>query len=161
MKTWLILILTCSCLAAAEKGCLLPPEGWENAPIESLSPRIQAAFVLKKWQRFRPSINLSVEPLSASLEEYVQAVRHLHEQHPSTRWRYLGSMDTGAGLGALTELDMTTEWGDVRMLQLLIVREGNAYTVTGAALKSDFPKYYKIFHKTLKNFHCLPLEDTP
>lgn len=129
---------------------LTPPSDWEIASDPSLSPRIEVAFVKKNTSRFRPSLNLTTEKVNLSLDEYVGAVRKLYSTEHHTRWRYLGSYATAAGPAALTELDVDTEWGPVRMLQLLLVKEGTAYIVTGATLKEESFQYYQTFRAIFK-----------
>ncbi|MBS0604435.1 MAG: hypothetical protein JSS60_05275 [Verrucomicrobia bacterium] len=133
---------------AAETGAssqcfFTPPQGWEIADPKSLSPRVKIAFLKNTGKGFCPSINLAVEPTQVSLNEYLKAVRAIHEQDRSNHWRALGKVRTSAGLAQLTEIDSTTEWGPIRMLQLIFIKEGRAYVLTAAALKEEFSNFYK------------------
>jgi hypothetical protein len=120
-----------------------PPQGWEIADPKSLSPRVKIAFLKKVGSGFCPSMNLAIEETSVSLQEYLKAVKSIHEQDRSNRWRQLGKVHTQAGLAQLTEIDSKTEWGAVRILQLILLKEERAYVLTASALKEDFSDYYR------------------
>lgn len=130
----------------------IPPNSWEVADPRSLSPKVKIAFLKNTGKGFCPSINLAIEETDASLTEYLKAVRSIHEQDRSNHWRMLGKVRTGAGLAQLTEIDSMTEWGAVRLLQLIFVKEGSAYVLTAAALKEDFPNYYKVIQSAFRSF---------
>jgi len=119
---------------------------------KALSPRVLAGFVKKSKAGFCPSMNLSIEQVDLPLHKYVQEVKKLHEKDRTTRWRDLGSIKTGAGLARLTEIDSKSKWGDVRMLQMILVKEGKAYILTTAAPKEDFATFYPEIKKSLSSF---------
>lgn len=120
-----------------------PPSGWEIADPRSHSSRVKMAFLKSSGNGFCPSINLAIEETPVSLSEYLKAVKAIHEQDRSNHWRALGKVKTNAGLAQLTEIDSKTEWGPVRILQLIFLKEGHAYVVTASALRDDFSNYYK------------------
>lgn len=136
--------------ACAELCYLIPPSGWEIASTTS-SSNVRVAFVKKTKGSFRPSLNLTTEQVNISPEKYLKAVQKLHEADHQTQWRYLGQIHTPHGTGELTELDVSAEWGDVRMLQLILFRNHIAYIVTAASLKKDFPDHYKDFYSVFQN----------
>lgn len=130
--------------SAAQIYCFFtPPQGWEIADPKSLSPRVKMAFFKNTKKGFCPSINLAIEETPVSLTEYLKAVRTIHEQDRSNCWRALGKVRTAAGLAQLTEIDASTEWGPIRILQLILLKDGSAYVITAAALKEEFSNYYK------------------
>lgn len=120
-----------------------PPAGWDIADPRSLSPRVKIAFLKSTSNGFCPSINLAVEETSVSLNEYLKAVKMIHEQDRSNHWRALGKVKTNAGLAQLTEIDSKTEWGAIRILQLIFLKDGQAYVITASALREEFSNYYK------------------
>jgi len=120
-----------------------PPQNWEMANPSTLSPRVKIAFMKPTLSGFCPSINLSIESTSVSLPEYIKAVKSIHEQDRNNHWRALGKVHTEAGVAQLTQIDTPSEWGTIRMLQLIFLKEGSAYLLTAAALKSEFSKFYK------------------
>jgi hypothetical protein len=169
---WILILLTASSLAtiqplaakihstpvekAAETAvtslCFFkPPQGWEIADPKDLSPRVKIAFLTNTGKGFCPSINLTVEKTSVSLPDYLKAVRSIHEQNRNNQWRALGRVRTEAGLAQLTEIDTTTEWGPVRMLQLILLKDGHAYVLTAAALREEFSNYYKEFQAAFRS----------
>lgn len=132
-----------------------PPSGWLVGDPKQLSGRVQISF-LKKQEGFCPSINLAVEPTDVSQEEYIQIVQSIHENHHADRWRRLGKVPALAGNCDLTELDMTTEWGPVRLLQLILVRDGCAYIMTAAATKKEIASYYGDFQACFRSLQMTP-----
>ncbi len=83
-----------------------------------------------------------MEETSASLSEYLKAVKAIHEQGKH-QWRALGKVRTNAGLAQLTEMDSGSEWGPIRILQLILIKDGSAYVLTAAALREEFAEYYQ------------------
>jgi hypothetical protein len=129
----------------------IPPDGWEIADPRSLSPRIKIAFLKNTGKGFCPSINLAVEETSVSLSDYLKAVRAIHEQDRSNQWRALGKVRTEAGLAQLTEINSTSEWGPIRILQLIFLKDGRAYVLTAAALREEFSNFYKDIQSTFRS----------
>ena len=130
----------------------VPPKGWEIADPAALSPRVKIGFLKNTNKGFCPSINLAVEETDVSLADYLKAVKAIHEQNRDTRWRALGKVRTGSGLAQLTEIDTATEWGPVRMLQLISIKDGNAYVLTAAALREEFSNFYKEVQAAFRSF---------
>jgi len=130
-------------LAAPSQCFFIPPQGWEIADQSILSPRVKIAFIKNTGKGFCPSLNLAIESTQVSLVDYLKSVKAIHEQNRSNHWRQLGKVRTPAGLAQLTEMDSTTEWGPIRILQLILVKEGHAYVLTAAALKEEFSNFYK------------------
>jgi len=132
-----------------------PPEGWECAFPDKLSPCVQVGFLGKGSTPFRPSINLAIEEVNVNLKEYVKAVKGVHLAEKGTVWRDLGKFKTRAGEGRLTEISTTSPLGSIKMLQMIVVAGKTAYILTGASIKEDFLKFHDIFSKT---FQSLRLE---
>lgn len=130
----------------------MPPKNWEIVDAHSLSPKVVIGFLEKSKKGFCPSINLAIEPVNTTLSEYVQAVKNLHEQDRTTRWRDLGKLKTRAGIARLTEIDTKSKWGDVRLLQMLFVKDGSAYVLTAAASKEDFASFYSEIKHSFASF---------
>jgi hypothetical protein len=129
----------------------LPPKDWEIADPKTLSPKVKIAFIKNTGKGFCPSINLAVEQTQTLPAEYLKAVKNIHEQDRTSRWRTLGKVRTTAGLAQLTEIDSTTEWGPIRLLQLILVKEGSAYVLTAAALKEEFSDFYREFQSAFRS----------
>jgi len=133
-----------------------PPSGWECALPDNLSPCIQIGFLGKGSTSFRPSVNLAIEEVDVGLKEYVKAVKAIHLAASGTTWRDLGKFKTRSGEGRLAEIGTATPLGPVRMLQAIVVSNGRAYIMTGAAIKDDFLKFQETFIQT---FQSLRLSD--
>ncbi len=48
------------------------------------------------------------------------------------------------------QLDTKTEWGNVRMMHVMLVKNGTVYILTAAALQEEFPEFYKDFFNAMK-----------
>jgi hypothetical protein len=130
----------------------IPPENWDIADPRTLSPKVKMAFLKNNGKGFCPSINLAIEETDVSLTDYLKAVKAIHEQDRNNHWRSLGKVRTAAGLAQLTEIDSTTEWGLVRILQLVLIKDKHAYVLTAAALKEEMSNYYKDIQSAFRSF---------
>jgi hypothetical protein len=97
-------------------------------------------------------LNLATEEVDLCIEDYLRVIQRLHEKEPGNRWRSLGKITTSAGDAHLTEIDTKTQWGPVRMLQMVLLRDKTAYILTAAALKSEVGQYYKSFQEAFHSF---------
>ncbi|MDE3045825.1 MAG: hypothetical protein KGJ02_04180 [Verrucomicrobiota bacterium] len=121
-----------------------PPPEWQAAQPKNLSEHVQIGFVTKgSSSDFCPSINLATEAVDCSLKEYVKAVKGIHLSQPNTQWRDLGQLKTKGGAGQLTEITNPSPWGDILMLQAIVVKDKIAYILTAATLKKEFPARQK------------------
>lgn len=151
------LIIFLSCAFFSFTHCFfIPPKGWDIADPNSLSPRVKMAFLKNTGKGFCPSINLAVEETSATLPEYLKAVRAIHEQDRHNQWRLLGKVKTHAGLAQLTEIDSTTQWGPIRILQLILMKDNHAYVMTAAALKEEFSSFYQAVQTAFRSLSLTP-----
>lgn len=153
-KAILFLCLTLSTLCSNEKEffCYFdPPSDWDCADPKALSSLVQVGFVGKGKKLFRPSLNLALEEIDCGMKEYLKAVKEIHESDPHTRWRDLGALRTKAGEARLTEISRKTKWGDVRMLQSILIHQNKAYILTGAVLRDEFSEQYKPLLKAMRS----------
>lgn len=132
-----------------------PPQGWECAFPENLSPCIQIGFLGKGSTAFRPSVNMAIEEIDVGLQQYLKAVKAIHAEEPGTTWRDLGKFNTRAGVGRLTEICTTSHLGPVKMLQMIVVSGKAAYILTGASIKDDFLRFQETFMKTFQSFRLM------
>jgi hypothetical protein len=139
-------------LAAADYSFFIPPKDWELANPEKLSPRVKMGFIGSTKKELRPSVNLAMEEVDVSMNDYVAAVKKIHESDPNNRWRDLGKFSTPAGEARLTEIEAKSEWGDVRLLQLIILKNKTAYIITASALKEEFSRFYQEFQSVFRSF---------
>src|SRR5207253_2333301 len=92
---------------------------------------------------FRPSINYAVEETDVSLKEYIKSVKEIQMADSSSKWRDLGRFAMKGGTGRLTEMASQSAWGEIKILQAILVKDKKAHILTTAILKEDFPKYQK------------------
>lgn len=118
-----------------------PPESWECAIPEKLSESVQIGFLGKGKRELPPSINLATEKTDCSLKEYVKIVKELHEKEMHISWRDLGDFTFRAGKGRLGEITASSPFGEIKMLQGILVKDGWAYVLTGSALREEFPEF--------------------
>jgi hypothetical protein len=137
MNHLLCLLFLAYLSSASAIAYFTPPSGWEGAQPKHLSPHVHVGFLGKGKSDFRPSINFASEEVDVSLKDYVKAVKELHKADPNMKWRDLGKFVSKAGEGRLAEIGTTSPWGDVRLLQLIVVKDKMAYILTGSALKSE------------------------
>ncbi|MBS0620778.1 MAG: hypothetical protein JSS61_04895 [Verrucomicrobia bacterium] len=152
MRIVLSLLFLCTSAYADPISYFLPPSQWQIAPPEKLSSRVKMAFMKKTSSGLCPSINLAVERTDATLGEYLKAVKETYERDRNKHWRALGKVKTAAGLAQLTEVDLPSEWGPVRILQQIFLKEGHAYILTAAALREEFAEHYKEIQTSFRSF---------
>lgn len=143
------LFLNASLSALAPTCFFIPPEKWSTVAPEALSPLVKVGFVGPAQQGFCPSINLAIEKVKCSLQEYLDVVKKIHKTNRHKDWNYLGTFPTKAGDAALTQIDLPSSLGPMRMLQMIYLKDGTAYILTAAALKKEFvnllPTFKKVF----------------
>lgn len=128
----------------------VPPKGWKMAASDRLPPHVKAMVIGKGARDFPPSINLSTEEFSGSLQDYLMIIKKINSSQGS-EWKSLGKIQTPSGQASLSQADILTEWGPVRMMHVILERNGIIYILTAASLKEEFPKFYKMFFETFKS----------
>ncbi len=133
-----------------------PPAGWQCAKPRNLSQHVQVGFIGKGSTQFHPSINLATEEIEVSLKEYVKDVKEIHLSDKNTTWRDLGSFAMKGGVGRLTEITSPSAWGEVKMLQAILVQGKMAYILTAAVLKKEYPNFQKEILESLQSLSLQP-----
>ncbi len=138
--------------ALEEPGALLftPPEGWSVADPSQLPPRVKVMVIGKGAANYPPSMNLGMEPYKGTVNDYLKSVKAINDSHGS-EWKNLGMITTQAGNASLSQVDMTTQWGDVRLMHVILKKDGILYVLTAAALKSEFSTFYKDFFAAFRS----------
>lgn len=129
-----------------------PPDDWEFAHPTAHSSFVKVGFLGKGSTPFRPSINMAIEIIDVNAKEYLKAVKEIHLAEPETSWRDLGRFTTKAGEARLTEITNQGAAGEIKMLQMILVKGSYAYILTGAAIKQDYLNMQGIFTKTFQSF---------
>ncbi len=137
---------------AQEPGSVMfnPPDGWHLANPKALPPSVKLMVVGSGNNDFPPSINLGTEKIEGDLKNYLKTIKSINDSQGSD-WKDLGTIRTQAGTASLSQVDAKTEWGEVRMMHVILVKETTAYILTAAALKEEFPKFYKEFFKSMRS----------
>lgn len=133
-------------------GALLftPPEGWYVSDPKILPKRVKVMVIGKGLSEYPPSINLGMEPYKNTVKDYLKTVKAINEAQGS-EWKDLGNIQTQAGNASLSQVDLKTEWGDVRLMHVILQKSGMLYVITAAALKDEFPVYYKDFFTAFRS----------
>ena len=155
---FVILLLTSAHLISAESPTagselevqFVPPAGWRFAEKQEELKSVQLIVVGKGSHEFPPSINLSTEKYTGTLKDYLKIVKSLNEKQGS-QWKDLGSIQTEAGPASLSQIDMKTSWGEVREMHVILSKNQMIYILTAAALKEEFPKFYKDFFQAMRS----------
>lgn len=129
-----------------------PPEGWRVAEAAQLPPHVKVMVVGKGNHVFAPSLNLTVEPFKGTLKQYLKIVKAINDSKGAT-WQDLGTIRTQAGNANLSQVDVKTEWGDSRMMHVILLKNNNVYILTAAALKDEFSQFYKEFFSSLRSLN--------
>lgn len=127
-----------------------PPEGWRVADANSLPKSVKIMVVGSGSGNFPPSMNLGTEKFSGTMKDYLKKIKEINSAK-GLSWKSLGTLKTEAGVASLSQVDNHTEWGDVRMMHVMIKNGDTMYILTGAALKEEFPKFYSEFFKAFKS----------
>lgn len=130
-----------------------PPPGWNLADPKSvnLPPRVQVMVIGKGASTFPPSMNLSSEPYQGTLKQYLQIVKGINQEKGS-EWKDLGQIRTQAGPASLSQVDTKSQWGEVRLMHTILLKNGKIYILTASALKSEFSLYYQDFFNAMRSF---------
>jgi hypothetical protein len=131
-----------------------PPEGWVMADVSMLPPSVRVMVVGKPHSILPPSINLATEPYQGTLKQYLKTIKKMNEAkgHP---WKDLGTIRTKAGTGSLSQVDFPSKWGDMRMMHVILVRNGHVYILSASSLKSEFPLFYNAFFSSLRSLRIV------
>ncbi|MBA3720976.1 MAG: hypothetical protein H0W88_01075 [Parachlamydiaceae bacterium] len=127
-----------------------PPPSWNVADSSSLPPSVKIMVVGKGDKTFPPSLNLSTEPYKGSLKQYLRIVKSMNDSQGYV-WKDLGSITTEAGPANLSQVDTKNQWGDVRLMHVILIKNGKVYILTASALKDEFPKFYQEFFKSMRS----------
>lgn len=127
-----------------------PPAGWRMADPKLLPERVRIMVVGQGPSAFPPSMNLSLEPYSGSLKEYLKIIKNMNDAQ-GFEWKDLGTIRTEAGTASLSQVDTKTEWGSVRLMHVILLKNGTIYILTASALKDEFSQFYKDFFASMRS----------
>lgn len=128
----------------------MPPKGWKSAESNQLSSRVKTMVVGTSAKGYPPSINLATENYSGTLKEYLKIIKSINDSK-GTLWKNLGNISTDAGIGNLSQVESKTQWGDIRMMHVVLLKDGVIYILTATALRDEFSTVYKDFFKAFRS----------
>lgn len=140
----------------AEEGIVFftPPTGWMLADQASLPGRVKTMVIGKGPSNFPPSINLSSEPYKGTLKQYLKIVKNMNTAQ-GYEWKDLGSIQTQAGAASLSQVDTKSQWGTIRLMHVIVVKNGNVYILTASAMKDEFSIFYNEFFKAMRSLRIV------
>jgi len=128
-----------------------PPEGWHMAEESSLSKRVKVMVIGTSAKGFPPSINMAVEDnFKGSVQQYMKVVKSICDNKGNT-FKNLGTIKTDAGIGNLSQVDAKSAYGPLRMMHVILIKDGTVYIATATALAEEFPLFYGAFFKAFKS----------
>lgn len=127
-----------------------PPSGWRLADTNALPSSVKVMVIGKGKSPFPPSMNLAMQPYKKSLQQYLKTVKAINASQDA-EWKDLGSIQTEAGPASLSQVDRKTEWGEERMMHVILLKNEQIYILTASALKEEFPQFYKDFFAAMKS----------
>jgi hypothetical protein len=127
-----------------------PPANWLRADSNILPTHVRVMVVGKAPSSFPPSLNLSCEPYQGTLKQYLKIVKNMNAAK-GYEWKDLGNIQTQAGIGNLSQVDTKTQWGDVRLMHVILIKNGNVYILTASALKEEFSIFYNQFFAAMRS----------
>lgn len=127
-----------------------PPKGWRFADTTTLPPSVKTMVIGKGNSEFPPSINLGTETYHGTLKHYLKRIKDINTSQ-GAEWKDLGMIRTEAGDASLSQVDTKTQWGNVRMMHVILHKEGTIYILTAASLKDEFSTFYKDFFTSLRS----------
>lgn len=127
-----------------------PPQDWKGVDPSVLPEHVKIMVVGKGNKELPPSINLGYEEYKGSLKDYLKIVKELNKSQGDP-WVDLGTIETKSGPASLSQVDMASEWGTVRQMHVILLKNGVIYILTAAALKEEFPKFYPVFFESIKS----------
>lgn len=127
-----------------------PPPGWRFGELNPLLPSVKVVVVGKGQHELPPSMTLGTESYRGSLKDYLKIVKTINDAQGGD-WKDLGAIRTEAGEASLSQLDTKTEWGEMRMMHVILLKNETIYILTAAALKDEFPKFYKDFFQSMRS----------
>jgi hypothetical protein len=142
--------LTDDALPSAENLVFTPPTGWRNADKAALPQQVHLMIVGKGAHEFPPSITLASEPYQGSVKDYLKVVKKLSISK-GNQWKDLGNIRTEAGNASLSQTDSQSQWGGVKMMHVILKKDDTMYILTAAALKEEFPTFYKEIFASLRS----------
>ncbi len=152
---YFLTFLACGICSAKDYHFFVPPNKWKLVDPKQLSPMVEVCFFGKGKTAFHPSINIATEEIDIPGSEYVSIVVKMHRDDPNIEFRELGKIKTKSNIADLFELTTKTNFGPVKMLQAVIIKDAKAYVLTGSMHTDEFKTMSKTILKTFQSFQIV------
>jgi len=138
-----------------------PPTGWRNTDASALPEHVNIMVVGQGTHDLPPSMTLGTEIYKGSLKQYLKRIKEIN-RGKGYEWKDLGTIRTEAGNASLSQVDTKSQWGEIRMMHVILYKEGIIYILTAAALKDEFPTFYKEIFNSFRSlrFNKIPSNTT-
>ncbi len=144
MKKIILLVFTYFNLHASSICIFTPPENWQIQFSQYNNKYRKISFVEKTYKKkLYPSIILSIEENVS--KNYLSSVKNLHKKNNHSI-KDLGDINTLSGNAHLLEISIQE---DLKILQLILLKNNIAYLLTTSCDINDFPKHANDFKKSL------------
>jgi len=127
-----------------------PPAKWQLADSKALPPSVRMMVLGKGQSGLPPSINISSEPYQGTLKQYLKSIKNLTAAR-GEEWKDLGNITTDAGTGNLSQVDYKSQWGLIRSMQVILLKNKIIYIMNASALKEEFANFYKDFFASMRS----------
>lgn len=129
-----------------------PPPNWRTADQTALPNEVQLMVVGKGLHEFPPSITLATEAYSGTVKSYLKIVKQLNAAK-GYEWKDLGTIQTKAGNASLSQTDSQSEWGNIRMMHVILKKNETIYIITATAKREEFPTFYQQIFSAFRSLH--------
>ena len=138
-----------------------PPNNWKITDPSKLLTTVKAGFVGKsKSFIFKPSINLAIDDIDISFEDYILEAKKLHLEDKNNSYLEIDKIKIDDQNIHISQITTKTHIGNIYKIQAILVKNNKVYILTGATLKQDFTKINKEILNSIKTTHFVKnLED--
>lgn len=140
-------------LGEAVEFTLATPKGWECIKDKKQLPaKVEVVYIGSSKAQFAPSINVTMEETEMEIDEYMKLVQKYHSSIAGTRCHAVGALESPEGKLRVLQIDRSSQWGVVRFLQAIKIKDQIAYVITATCLNSEFSIYYPEFMRAMQSF---------
>ncbi|MBN2478855.1 MAG: hypothetical protein JXA94_01375 [Parachlamydiales bacterium] len=128
---------------------------WELANPKAYTNLIKVGFIKKEKAKFKSSINLACEKTSASLKDYTKAAKEIHEEDINVTYDILDEIQIDKTIANLCQINKKVNGINLKMLQMIFVKDGYVYVMTAACEKTKFLNNFKNFMEIFLSFQLV------
>ncbi|MBI5274374.1 MAG: hypothetical protein HY860_04905 [Chlamydiales bacterium] len=135
-----------------QEPSIVVPDAFMEVVRKGSNSSIVKNYLYKDKTGFSPSINIAVEKTTLSAFQYMKEVKGNYNNKAGYSMTEFPMLKTGSGKAYLLQIDKKQTFGDIRILQMILLQQETAYIITACALKKEFPQIEKDFLKTFSSF---------